>query len=56
LLNEPLPCGYYNHPDKHCCCTPGQIVIIKAQKIQEERFAHLPSGEDGRGLFIATPK
>ena len=23
---NPCPCGYYNHPDKHCCCTPGQIV------------------------------
>ena len=23
---NPCPCGYYNHPTKHCCCTPGQIV------------------------------
>ena len=23
---NPCPCGYYNHPDKHCCCTPGQIM------------------------------
>ena len=23
---NPCPCGYYNHPDKPCCCTPGQIV------------------------------
>ena len=23
---NPCPCGYYNHPDKHCCCTPGQIT------------------------------
>ena len=22
---NPCPCGYYNHPTKHCCCTPGQI-------------------------------
>ena len=23
---NPCPCGYYNHPTKHCCCSPGQIV------------------------------
>lgn len=23
---NPCPCGYYNHPTKHCSCTPGQIV------------------------------
>lgn len=23
---NPCPCGYYNHPTKHCCCTPGQIM------------------------------
>lgn len=23
---NPCPCGYYNHPDKHCNCTPGQIT------------------------------
>ncbi len=23
---NPCPCGYYNHPTKHCCCTPGQIT------------------------------
>ncbi|MCF0197038.1 MAG: YifB family Mg chelatase-like AAA ATPase, partial [Bacteroidaceae bacterium] len=23
---NPCPCGYYNHPTKTCCCTPGQIV------------------------------
>ena len=23
---NPCPCGYYNHPTKHCCCTPGQII------------------------------
>ena len=23
---NPCPCGYYNHPDKQCCCSPGQIV------------------------------
>ena len=23
---NPCPCGYYNHPTKQCCCTPGQIV------------------------------
>lgn len=23
---NPCPCGYYNHPRKTCCCTPGQIV------------------------------
>lgn len=22
---NPCPCGYYNHPDKACVCTPGQI-------------------------------
>lgn len=22
---NPCPCGYYNHPDKNCVCTPGQI-------------------------------
>ena len=22
---NPCPCGYYNHPTKHCVCTPGQI-------------------------------
>jgi magnesium chelatase family protein len=22
---NPCPCGYYNHPDKTCVCTPGQI-------------------------------
>lgn len=22
---NPCPCGYYNHPLKHCVCTPGQI-------------------------------
>ncbi|MDE5560994.1 MAG: YifB family Mg chelatase-like AAA ATPase [Bacteroidaceae bacterium] len=23
---NPCPCGYYNHPDKPCVCTPGQIA------------------------------
>ena len=23
---NPCPCGYYNHPDKPCHCTPGQIM------------------------------
>lgn len=23
---NPCPCGNYNHPDKRCCCTPGQIT------------------------------
>ena len=23
---NPCPCGYYNHPTKPCCCTPGQIT------------------------------
>lgn len=23
---NPCPCGYYNHPNKDCCCTPGQIT------------------------------
>lgn len=23
---NPCPCGFYNHPTKHCCCTPGQIT------------------------------
>lgn len=23
---QTCPCGYYNHPTKHCCCTPGQIT------------------------------
>ena len=23
---NPCPCGYYNHPTKTCCCTPGQIT------------------------------
>ncbi|MGN0234527.1 MAG: YifB family Mg chelatase-like AAA ATPase [Bacteroidaceae bacterium] len=23
---NPCPCGYYNHPTKACCCTPGQII------------------------------
>ncbi len=23
---NPCPCGYYNHPSKACCCTPGQIT------------------------------
>jgi len=23
---NPCPCGYYNHPTKHCVCTPGQIT------------------------------
>jgi magnesium chelatase family protein len=22
---NPCPCGYYNHPDKDCVCTPGNI-------------------------------
>ena len=82
---NPCPCGYYNHPDKPCHCTPGQIVkylnkisgplldridiqceiqpvpfaqlsqmqpgessatirgrVIKARKIQEERFKPYP--------------
>jgi len=82
---NPCPCGYYNHPTKHCVCTPGQIQrylnkisgplmdridlqieitplsfeqmskkapgessdvirerVIKARKIQEERFREYP--------------
>lgn len=23
---NPCPCGYYNHPLKHCVCSPGQIT------------------------------
>ncbi len=23
---NPCPCGYYNHPMRHCVCTPGQIT------------------------------
>ena len=23
---NPCPCGYYNHPLRHCVCTPGQIT------------------------------
>lgn len=23
---NPCPCGYYNHPQKNCVCTPGQIT------------------------------
>ncbi|MBQ8225389.1 MAG: YifB family Mg chelatase-like AAA ATPase [Bacteroides sp.] len=22
---NPCPCGYYNHPNKHCVCSPGQV-------------------------------
>lgn len=22
---NPCPCGYYNHPTRHCVCTPGQV-------------------------------
>lgn len=22
---NPCPCGFYNHPDKECVCTPGQV-------------------------------
>ncbi len=22
---NPCPCGYYNHPDKECTCSPGQV-------------------------------
>ena len=22
---NPCPCGYYNHPTKHCTCMPGQV-------------------------------
>lgn len=22
---NPCPCGYFNHPGKHCCCPPGTI-------------------------------
>lgn len=82
---NPCPCGFYNHPTKACCCTPGQITrylnkisgplldridlqieitplsfdemsrtapgessatirerVIKARKIQEERFRDIP--------------
>ena len=89
---NPCPCGYYNHPEKHCCCTPGQIVkylnkisgplldridihceiqpvpfaqlsqlqpgepsavirerVVRARKIQEERFTHLPLGGGREG-------
>jgi len=28
---NPCPCGYYNHPDKACVCTPGQIQRYMAR-------------------------
>lgn len=28
---NPCPCGYYNHPDKACICTPGQIQRYMAR-------------------------
>lgn len=28
---NPCPCGYYNHPEKACICTPGQIQRYMAR-------------------------
>jgi magnesium chelatase family protein len=28
---NPCPCGYYNHPEKPCICTPGQIQRYMAR-------------------------
>ena len=57
---NPCPCGYYNHPDKKCCCTPGQIVKYLNKisgplldridihcEIQPVPFAHLSQMKPG---------
>lgn len=58
---NPCPCGYYNHPTKHCCCTPGQItkymnkisgplmdridLQIEIQPLTFEEMSHSEPGE-----------
>ena len=40
---NPCPCGYYNHPLKHCVCTPGQITkyMNRISGPLMDRFDHL---------------
>ena len=43
---NPCPCGFHNHPEKECVCSPGKVEhssvvrerVVRAREIQAKRF------------------
>lgn len=58
---NPCPCGYYNHPDKECLCSPGMVqkylnrisgplldridMHIEVVPVKYDKLSHVVSGE-----------